>query len=150
MKVPKGIDGWLHVGVTGSRNGANLPQMHALKDLVSMLPVERICLHHGDCTGFDEQVWSYLTGLGIPAVVAHPPKAHGFRAFLPLRPGYFDTMMPQKEYLIRDIDIVASSKVLFAAPEKSIEQAPRSGTWYTVRRGWGHGIPVFVLPRGEQ
>jgi hypothetical protein len=149
-RVPKGYDGFLHVGVTGSRKGASRTQMQTLGYLVSMLPIERLCLHHGDCFGFDQEAWEFFCNLNIPMVVAHPPRAYGFRAFCPPRTGYPDIILPEKEYKIRDIEIVVSSRVLFAAPELPMNQAPRSGTWYTVRRGWGRGIPVFELPRGEQ
>jgi hypothetical protein len=119
-------------------------------DLVSMLPVERICFHHGDCFGFDVEAAQFFADLQVPMIVTHPPTASAYRAFWEPRKGYPDICMEPKAYKLRDIDIVVSSGVLFAAPELPIDQAPRSGTWYTVRRGWGRGIPVFVLPRGEQ
>lgn len=143
-------DGFLHIGVTGSRHGASDRQMDRFRHLLSMLPVERLCLHHGDCTGFDKQAWDYCAGLGVPMIVTHPPRASTHRAFVPLRKGFPDLLLPQKDYKVRDIDIAYASKVLFAAPQLPIDQAPRSGTWYTVRRGWGRGIPVFVLPPGEK
>lgn len=149
VRTPKGYDGFLHVGVAGSRHGASQTQMRWLKSLVSLLPVERICLHQGDCIGFDQEAWEFFAALGVPMIVTHPPVASTFRAFMPLRKGYPDVLLPQKQYTERDIDIIVAARILFAAPNLPMKESPRSGTWFTVRRGWGRGIPVFVLPRGE-
>ena len=148
MSAKVTIDGLLHIGVTGSRHGASEKQADALRWLVSMLPVDRLCLHHGSCTGFDKQAYDYFSGLGIPAIISHPPIKTEFLADCPVRPDYrWDHVMEPQEYKTRDIEIVYASRVLFAAPALPIDQAPRSGTWFTVRRGWGRGIPVFELPR---
>jgi len=146
--LPPAYDSFLHVGVTGSRDGADERQRAALRYLVSMLPVDRICLHHGSCQGFDKQAYEYFSGLRVPMIVSHPPTATKLRADCPPRNRY-DIVLEPKEYKIRDIEIAVASKVLFAAPALPEKEAPRSGTWYTVRRGRGRGIPVFVLPRGE-
>ncbi len=89
--------------------------------------------HHGDCIGADDEAATIAHEVGC-YVVAHPghpakkPEDTKFRAFNP----HNDEILPSKEFLVRDHDIVNIAYHMIAAPHTDKELV-RSGTWTTVR-----------------
>jgi hypothetical protein len=128
-----------HLGVTGTRRGATVPQMDALWEILEELQPTH--LHHGDCKGVDAQAAVLADALGI-ATVAHPPLVSKYRAF------HASTeVRPLAPYLERDRDIVGSVEVLVGLPDS----LPRSGsgTWYTINWATWMDVPVrIVYPDG--
>tara|TARA_R110002095_G_scaffold142284_1_gene123231 strand:+ start:1278 stop:1589 length:312 start_codon:yes stop_codon:yes gene_type:complete len=95
-------------------------------------------LHHGDCTGWDEQAFEVALDLGLKTV-AHPPTSDSFRAFTAS-----DVILPTAPYLARNKDIVVAVERMIAAPDGPERQ--RSGTWSTVRFAKSQGVRGLVLP----
>ena len=96
---------------------------HKLRILCKLKPTE---FHHGGCKGADTEASRIAATLGIH-VVCHPPidkKAIGDY--------YADKVLPEKEYLDRNRDIVDCTDCLIATPKENFEVV-RSGSWYTVR-----------------
>lgn len=96
--------------------------------------------HHGDCIGADKEAYDIAAELGY-YIVCHPPKNPSKRAWTSC-----DEMAEEKDYLVRNRDVVDESEILIAAPGEREEQL-RSGTWSTVRyaRKTGKKI-IMVLP----
>lgn len=132
-----------HIGFTGSREEPSDSQKFALKDTLARFreehPMDELFFHHGDCVGSDEAAANIAHDLGY-RIVNHPPTNPKLRA-------YFDgdTVLPEKEYLDRNRDIVDASAVILATPSK-----PRSGgggTWYTVTYAEKQETPVYLFPQ---
>ena len=89
--------------------------------------------HHGDCIGADDEAATIAYEEGC-SIVVHPgypkgkPEDTTFRAFNP----HSETILPAKEFLARDHDIVNIADHMIAAPHTEKELV-RSGTWTTVR-----------------
>jgi hypothetical protein len=100
-------------------------------------------LHHGDCIGADEFAHGCWR-LGTDGKVwLHPPSDPRKRAFCGA-----DREEKPVPYLARNDNIVASVRVLLAAPNSMTENL-RSGTWATIRYARKKGIPIYiVLPNG--
>jgi hypothetical protein len=123
----------MHIGISGSRHGfATRSQEQRFKEFSSHfelfetdggLPV----LHHGDCTGIDEQVFYFLKGWGW-RTVGHPPIESKHRAYLES-----DETKEPREYMTRNMQIVRDIDYLIAIPSGKEDERRRSGTWATVR-----------------
>lgn len=113
----------MKLGVTGSRHFRPDRLVEKFTDFLRDGLVTE--LHHGDCTGWDEQAFYVAYILGIPTI-AHPPASPEFRAYTKS-----DVIMPERQYLDRNKDIVGAIDFLIAAPDGPEKQ--RSGTWSTVR-----------------
>ena len=113
------------VGFTGTRERLTTAQRYALAALFARLTVT--ALHHGCCVGADLTAHAIGRTNGYH-IVGHPPTVGAFRADVQC-----DEMRPERDYLIRNTDIVAESDVLIACPKEMTEQ-PRGGTWSTVRK----------------
>lgn len=81
---------------------------------------------HGDCIGADEIAHSIVREYKSARVQIFPPLSGTFRANC-----NFDSIMPEKEYIERNHDIVDSSDFMIACPNG--EEKVRSGTWATIR-----------------
>lgn len=131
-------------GYTGTQRGMNKRQKRIfVKSIVELNPTE---FHHGDCTGGDEQAHA-LVREHLPdcKIVIHPPINEFKRAFCE-----GDVILPAKEYLDRNHDIVNASSKMYATPGENEEQL-RSGTWATYRYAKKAGKEVkLILPRREQ
>ncbi|WP_339764989.1 hypothetical protein [uncultured Sulfitobacter sp.] len=123
-------------GVTGSRYPR--PDRSALRLRALLLEWGVTELHHGDCTGWDEQAFEVALDLGLKTV-AHPPTSDSFRAFTAS-----DVILPTAPYLARNKDIVMAVERMIAAPDGPERQ--RSGTWSTVRFAKSQGVRGLVLP----
>lgn len=126
------------VGVTGSRYPRPDRSVSRLRGLLVDWGVTE--LHHGDCTGWDEQAFRVARDLGLKTV-AHPPTSDSFRAFTTS-----DAVLPPAPYLDRNKDIVRAVERMIAAPDGPERQ--RSGTWSTVRFAKAQGVKGLVLPWG--
>lgn len=90
--------------------------------------------HHGWCIGADDEAAAIAKVAGC-TVIAHPGFSKGkpddttFRA---MNEHYNDAVLPAKEFIARDHDIVDITECLVAAPHGEKELV-RSGTWTTVR-----------------
>ena len=117
-----------HVGFTGTQDGLTQGQTDRLifyfentKD-----DTEGWYFHHGDCIGADLQAATIAKSFGWE-IVGHPPKKADRRAFFPN-----DYTYPEKDYLVRNKDIVTCSHELIGCPRTHVEEL-RSGTWSTIR-----------------
>jgi len=113
------------IGFTGSQKGMTANQFDRLVTLLKDL--NPTIAHHGDCIGADDVFHEICLELNI-AVVIHPPIENSKRAFCKGS----DEILPTKQYLARNRDIVNISDELIAVPGEKTEQL-RSGTWATYR-----------------
>jgi hypothetical protein len=117
-------------GVTGTQKGATAKQLAWLEQMLE----DADALHHGACIGVDAASHGFALKLEIPITV-HPgctrdgkmPKVD-LSCLIEL-PNVF--VLPKKEYLLRNRDIVAQCEFLLVLP--SGPEQLRSGTWSTVR-----------------
>jgi hypothetical protein len=144
----------LHVGITGSRNGADQGQLGILSDRLSLLcitagaTVERY-FHHGDCVGVDDQAHVLAIGLNY-RIYVHPPTNRTLRAYVnrtPLWNPAHDLVWPPKPYLERNLDIINAVSLLFVVPDGP--ERPRSGTWSTYRAAIRLGVTTVLIPPTE-
>lgn len=117
------------IGFTGPRDGMSKDQSELLLTLLRVFSVQRPPTHsvveffHGDCIGSDAQAHEIAHSLGY-RITIFPPSNPALRAFCEA-----DEILPAKDYLERDRDIVDNSDLLLAAAVPP----PRagSGSWYT-------------------
>lgn len=115
------------IGFTGTRYGMRPEQHTSVKELIRLNNYfDHIMFHHGDCIGADAQAHEIATRLNILTVI-HPPTDPKLRAYCD---GWL--VHPPKPYDQRNLDIVAASDLVIAAPNTETEQ-PRGGTWQVVR-----------------
>lgn len=120
----------MHIGFTGTRTGMNEKQKRELKALLNSL-VGTNAFHHGDCIGADAEFHDLVREIIANAtIIIHPPSTKKYRAFKSVRS--INELLPEKNYLQRNRDIVKSSDFIIAAP-KEYEEVLRSGTWSTIR-----------------
>lgn len=116
----------MSVGFSGTQGGVASKQEDTLFHVLGALSAVDSVFRHGDCIGADAQAHKIAKGHGFKTV-AHPPVNESKRAFCDA-----DEILPAKEYLERNKDIVNFSKVLIACPGQ-FEEVVRSGTWATIR-----------------
>lgn len=107
-----------------------------LRNYLASIKVDSI--HHGDCIGADVDflvIGSEFTN----DVKVHPPKKELFRANSTM-----GVILPAKEYLQRNKDIVDSSDLLIACPSGT-EERLRSGTWSTLRYAKNKGKKYLII-----
>lgn len=114
------------IGFTGTQLGLVWKQKSTLKSVLEKLRPVFSKFHHGDCIGADKQANDLARELNY-RIVSHPPSNEKKRAFCEA-----DQVLPPKEYLARNHDIVNCSQVLIACPKES-QEVVRSGTWSTIR-----------------
>jgi hypothetical protein len=112
------------VGFTGSRDGMSAAQRSEVAHLLWILSATEF--HHGDCVGADEIAHSIAVVRKVNIVI-HPPTSEKLRAHC--SPG---KILPAKEFIKRNHDIVNVSDILIATP-KEMGMIIRSGTWATIR-----------------
>jgi hypothetical protein len=134
----------MKIGFTGTRHGMSFGQKDRLKRI---LLVEQVTeFHHGDCVGADDQADDVALELGI-RVIVHPPLNDVFRAHVE-RKSYRKSpliVLMEKDYILRNHDIVDSTDGLIVAPSSN-EETIRSGTWATYRYAKGKK-PLILLER---
>lgn len=122
----------MKIGFTGSRRGMTVVQKDVLEIVLTLLNKGEMAeLHHGACIGSDSQAHGIALRAGSAAVV-HPPVNQDQMAEETVGGAERVTVLPAKEYLDRDRDIVDEAQLLIATPSGYVEEQ-RSGTWYTVR-----------------
>lgn len=114
------------LGFTGTQNGMRKLQRYEFRNFAFQYKPSEF--HHGDCIGADAEAHE-IVRLFLPEckIVIHPPLDPKKRAWCE-----GDVILPEKDYLDRNKDIVTVSTKLVATPNERIEQV-RSGTWSTVR-----------------
>jgi hypothetical protein len=123
----------MHVGFTGTQRGMTVEQMITVLKLLKEL--EPSVVHHGDCIGADEEFHILCSLAHIPEAIIHPPTNPDKRAWCEFLLLTFENIVirEQKDYLIRNQDIVDESGIMIATPYEAREQQ-RSGTWSTMRK----------------
>jgi hypothetical protein len=129
------------IGITGTKKGATGLQLNALEYLINKL--EAVSGHHGDCIGVDAQAHELMRKLDL-YIVVHPPISPKARAFCE-----GDKILPVKDYLARNRDIVNVVDTLIGVPETKGEQL-RSGTWMTIRYARKRRVrTILIYPDGQ-
>lgn len=113
------------VGFTGSRRGMTQAQKDSLAEFMCELKPHTTQFHHGDCIGADAEAHALALRHRL-SIYIHPPSDAKHRAFC------IGNEFPALPYLHRNRKIVDACELLIAAPP-SEDEAPRSGTWSTVR-----------------
>lgn len=139
------------IGFTGSREGLSKLQYNSLLKYLTNLD-DVYDAHHGMCVGADEVFHRLLNkycDFHCDRIFIHPPKDTKYKA----NAAYMDkivpvTILPPKDYLDRNKDIVDASSILVACPKTQVEEL-RSGTWATIRYARKTGVPVaLIYPNG--
>lgn len=113
------------VGFTGTQKGMTTEQLWSVDKLLQDdLTFE--WAHHGDCIGADAD-FHRLSDLNGLKTHGHPPLNRSKRAWC-----QFDATEEEKEYLVRNKDIVNAVDFMIACPQ-GFEEELRSGTWSTIR-----------------
>jgi len=116
----------MSIGFTGTQIGLSQKQKEVLWSVLKKFVQIDKSFRHGDCIGADAEAHAIAVDLGFK-VTLHPPKENSKRSFCKQA-----VVLPTKDYLDRNKDIVNASKVLIACP-KGVQEEVRSGTWATVR-----------------
>jgi len=129
----------MKVGFTGTRAGMTEIQK---KSLIYWLNenknnIEEVA--HGDCIGCDKEFHTICEDFKFPIFI-HPPTNPKNRAFCDS-----PNILPEFDYLVRNIHIVDCCDVLLATPRNMYEEI-RSGTWHAIRYALGKK-PVNVFYR---
>lgn len=69
-----------------------------------------------------------------------PPDNPKLRAF-----NKADLLMPEKPYLVRNLDIINNSACLIACPKDKNNEELRSGTWSTIRQAKKRKVLTYIL-----
>lgn len=144
------------IGFTGTRRGMSPPQAQAVANILRWFKehYEYLEVRHGDCKGSDEQVHNICSLIYPHKIVVHPPIIETMRAHCSdygglTKPTVVE-ILPPRDFLPRNHDIVDASYVLLATPEQGRE-VTRSGTWATVRYARKKHKRVSVyLPDGRE
>lgn len=134
------------IGFTGTRTDLPPSQRAALEAVLRSLHVWGwgASMAHGDCVGADLAAHDIAMRLGYMVHVL-PPLSNRYRAFCVGHQNYVPA-----EYMIRNRRIASMCTRLVAAPLSPEEEAPRSGTWATVRMARHLGKPItLVWPDGR-
>jgi len=116
----------MNVGFTGSRQGMTIKQEESFINIISKIDIGEF--HHGDCIGSDKEAHGIIKENATSVrIFVHPPRNGRNRAFCK-----GDFQAPEKNYLVRDKEIVEASDMLIATPCQDSEVI-RSGTWTTIR-----------------
>lgn len=132
------------VGITASRSGLFTLQLARLARALADLRIKHDDFRHGDCVGGDAEGHEIAVRLGYHTI-AHPPSNPKLRAWT-----VNNEVLPVEDYLKRNRAIVDASAVLIGCPTKPEKDAPRSGTWATIRyaRRVGRAVGV-IMPDGS-
>lgn len=133
----------MKLGFTGTRLGMTREQRDRCWGAVRDLHPEE--LHHGDACGADAEMHQLARELVI-RVVVHPPINDSQRAYC-----NGDELRDALPYMARNRSIVDETDLLLAIPHGPAADAPRSGTWRTIRYAERRGKPVLIIhPDGSQ
>ena len=128
------------IGITASRKGISAQALETFEAVLQEHP-ELEELHHGDCVGGDEQIHMMVQNI-VPEVrlVIHPPINEDLRANC--KGAY--KVLPKKDYMSRNHDIVNTSEVIVGFPNGNHEII-RSGTWATLRFARKKNKKIIVI-----
>ena len=133
----------IKIGFTGTRKGMTPDQLIRFVETIGAIEKksEIVEFHHGGCIGADNDAHILLKPMRTIAIVVHPPidKTYTFNYF-----SGASKILPEKEYLDRNHDIVDACQILIACPKEK-KEVKRSGTWATIRYARRIGKPVFVI-----
>jgi hypothetical protein len=134
----------MKIGITGTKEGfATEEQLESLLNFFIFNARDWYVIrefHHGDCVGVDVQVAALMKDL-FPSVkiISHPPKNDKFRAWFES-----DVILEEKDYLVRNHDIVNTVDVMLGVPKENHEIL-RSGTWATIRYSIKKRVPLRIF-----
>lgn len=132
----------MKIGFTGTQRGMTGPQTTSFSAALLFARLSDSEFHHGDCIGADAEAHEIAAGLGFK-VILHPPVKPDKRAWCQAQ-----IILPMKDYLARNRDIVDATELLIAIPGEAIEQL-RSGTWSTIRYARKIGRKLLIIgPEG--
>src|SRR5258706_5332606 len=116
----------MKIGFTGTQKGMTDYQKNKLRtSLSTIIVLHRGEFQYGDCIGADEVAFNIAIQYGL-FTVCHPPINESKRAFTSC-----DVMLPAKDYIARNHDIVDDTDILYACPDGP--EKLRIGTWATIR-----------------
>ena len=131
------------VGFSGTRGGLTSRQWQALDDFLGWHDPK--LGRHGDCIGADEEFHELCLTSGIPVVI-HPPSNPRYRA----RCEGAEHILPEREYLARNDDILHGSDLIVACPRGYEEVKRGSGTWSMIRHARREHKELYIIyPMGE-
>lgn len=131
------------VGFTGTSIGMNDTQARGVRNM--LLEIIPNVAHHGMCKGADANFhWIVRNMFGaFCRIEGHPPINKINADMVPV-----DVMHPDKDYIVRDKDIVDAADVMLATP--FCPEIRRSGTWTTVRYARKREKPTIIfMPDGQ-
>lgn len=132
----------IKVGVTATRAGINELQLNRVYETLKTYRVSQ--LRHGDCLGGDAQIHAVAVELGIDVII-HPPIKDSLRAYC----SDAKLVLPPKNYLSRNHDIVNACDMLIVVPREQNEIL-HSGTWATFRYAQQKQTIInLILPDGS-
>jgi hypothetical protein len=133
----------MSIGFTGTQIGLTLKQKKSLHNALTKLRKVEFKFRHGDCIGSDAEASLIAKDLNYK-ITLHPPINNKKRAFCEA-----DEILPAKDYLDRNHDIVNCSRVVLGCP-KEPNEILRSGTWSTIRyaRKIGRDL-IIIYPDGS-
>lgn len=128
---------------SGTRTGLTWAQMSTICKRLAILHIDK--LHHGDCRGADFEMELIAKSRRI-WTVSHPPISSKLRAFCKS-----NEVLPPKDFLPRNQDIVDAGEILVAGPKEFEEQRRGSGTWYTIRYAVKRARTIYIaFPDGTE
>ena len=114
----------MKIGMTGSRDGITDQALNTFRKYINAIEIYEA--HHGDCIGADTIFHNLMESLNI-SIIIHPPSINTLRSYCS-----GSVVLPPKDYLSRNKDIVNDTDFLVAFPATKNEVL-RSGTWSTIR-----------------
>ena len=128
------------IGFTGTQEGMTDNQHIQVQRLLHTRDITEA--HHGDCIGADSQFHDICKEKKYKIII-HPPLKSYKRSF---KNG--DIILPKKDYLDRNKDIVDDSEIMIGTPKGSEEL--RSGTWSTIRYAKRMKKELYIVyPNGD-
>jgi hypothetical protein len=137
------MPGDIILGFTGTRSSLTPYQVERMHRIIGHPRVK--VLHHGDCVGADAFA-HHLALIYGKEIVLHPPTNPKYRAWCM---GIDCEWWPERDYKVRDRDIVRCCNLLLGVP-KGPEVQRGSGTWYTIRHARHKGKKIRrLMPDGR-
>ena len=130
------------LGFTGTKDPPGMTRERLIQVVQIFRDLKPSEFHHGDCVVSDAQAHLIALKLNIPVII-HPPIKTIYRAYCD--PGSEGKILPSRDYLDRNHDIVDVCDVLLATPKEEVGETLRSGTWATVRYARSKGKRVIIV-----
>lgn len=134
----------IKIGFTGNRYGLRPDQKTQIEDLLDKY--DHITVSHGDCVGSDTDFHK----LCMRYKRVHPEKTVKIHIYPPDNPvlrafNKGDVVMPEKQYLDRNMDIIKNCSVLIGCPVDKNKEELRSGTWSTIRQARKLKLTTYIF-----